>query len=274
VASTAAFGIMHYVSFASDFGMRTVTIDREVIFQALRYSAAILGILGTHEMGHYLACRYYEVDATLPFFLPFPSIAGTAGAVIKIREALPTRNALFDMGVAGPIAGFLAIVPVLFWGMSLSNVLRVPPHMDGFTLGEPLLFKLATWAVFGTVPDGYSVNMHPIAFAAWFGMLATAFNLLPFGQFDGGHLIYAAIGDRSRYFTLATFVASIAMCFVSRNWVVITILMLAMLYFVGLRHPRVVSEQEPLAPGRYAVAFLALVIFVICFMPVPFAAIK
>ena len=114
-----------------------------VLAWRLVYSAAVLGILGAHEMGHYLACRRYDVDATLPFFLPFPSLSGTLGAVIKIREAFPTRRALFDIAIAGPIAGFVVLVPLLFSGMHLSNVIPVPPDMDGYSLGEPLLFKLA-----------------------------------------------------------------------------------------------------------------------------------
>jgi membrane-associated protease RseP (regulator of RpoE activity) len=238
------------------------------------YSGAILGILGAHEMGHYLACRYYDVDATLPFFLPFPSLSGTMGAVIRIREAFPTRPALFDIAVAGPIGGFLVLVPLLFWGMRLSNVLHVPGDMQGWMLGEPLLFKLAVWMRFGAVPDGSSVNIHPIVFAAWFGMLATAWNLLPFGQLDGGHIIYATLGDRSRYFTLTTVAGAIVMCFVSVSWILMTTMMVAMLYFFGPRHPRVIADYEPLGPGRVALAIFSLVMFVVCFMPVPIESIK
>jgi membrane-associated protease RseP (regulator of RpoE activity) len=269
VATTTTFGIGHYLSFVSDFGARAVTLDRTAILEAFGYSAAILGILGAHEMGHYLACRYYGVDATLPFFLPFPSLSGTMGAVIKIRDPFPSRTALFDIGVAGPIAGFVVLIPLLFWGMSLSNVLRVPADMNGWTLGEPLLFKLATWLRFGAVPDGYSVNIHPVVFAAWFGMLATAWNLLPFGQLDGGHLTYATLGESSRYFSIATVIAAVAMCFVSYSWIVMTLMMIGMLVFLGSRHPRVMAEYEPLGPGRRAVGVFALVMLVLCFMPIP-----
>lgn len=251
-----------------------MNVDRSAVWQALVYSAAILGILGAHEMGHYLACRYYDVDATLPFFLPFPSLSGTLGAVIKIRQAFPTRNALFDIAVAGPIGGFVVLVPLLFWGMRMSNVMHVPPDMDGWTLGEPLLFRAATWLTFGSIPDGYSVNIHPVVFAAWFGMLATAWNLLPFGQLDGGHLTYATLGDRSRYFSLATVVAAIVMCFISYSWLLMTGMMLAMLYFLGPRHPRVLAEYEPLGPGRYALFVFAIVMMILCFTPVPIDPMK
>jgi len=236
---------------------------------ALAYSAAVLAILGAHEMGHYLMCRRYDVDATLPFFIPFPSLSGTLGAVIKIREAFPSRAALFDIAIGGPIGGFIVLVPLLFWGMHLSNVIPVPPDMDGYSLGEPLLFKLATWLKFGHIPDGSSVNIHPVVFAAWFGMLATAWNLLPFGQLDGGHLTYATLGDRSKYFSLATVAGSIAMCFITYSWVVMTLMMVTMLVLLGPRHPRVIDEYEPLGAARIALALFALVMFILCFTPVP-----
>ena len=237
--------------------------------QAVAYSASVLGILGAHEMGHYLVCRRYDVDASLPYFLPFPSLSGTMGAVIKIREVFPTRAALFDIAIGGPIGGFVVLVPLLFLGMHFSNVIAVPPHMHGYSLGEPLLFRLATWVQFGHIPDGYSVNIHPVVFAAWFGMLATAWNLLPFGQLDGGHLTYATLGDRSRYFSYATVGGAIVMCFISYSWVMMTVMMLAMLYFIGPRHPRVLAEYEPLGRGRSVLFALAIVIFVLCFTPTP-----
>ena len=283
VATTTLVGLDHYASFTSDFGTRTVLpggepgdflatwsiLWRAFGVQALAYSAAVLGILGAHEMGHYVACRRYDVDATLPYFLPFISLSGTLGAVIKIREAFPTRAALFDIAIAGPIGGFVVLIPLLFYGMHLSNVIPVPPDMNGFSLGEPLLFRLAAWLQFGHIADGYSVNIHPIVFAAWFGMLATAWNLLPFGQLDGGHLTYAVLGDRSRFFSLATVAAAVVMCFISYSWLAMTVMMVAMLYFLGPRHPRVLSEHEPLGPGRYALFVLAIVMFILCFTPTP-----
>ena len=238
---------------------------------ALVYSAAVLGILGAHEMGHYVACRIYNVDATLPFFLPFPllSISGTLGAVIKIREPFPNRKALFDIGVAGPIAGFVVLVPLLFYSMSRSTLVHVSMPPGSLSFGEPLLFRLVSWLKFGAIGDSAQLNLHPIGFAAWFGMLATAWNLLPFGQLDGGHLAYATLGDRSRYLSYATVAGSIAMCFISYSWVVMTLMMVAMMYFFGARHPRVLNEYEPLGAGRQAIAVIAVIIFVLCFTPVP-----
>ncbi|HWT45811.1 MAG TPA: site-2 protease family protein [Vicinamibacterales bacterium] len=274
VVTTTVFGVDHYLSFSSNFGTRVVAMNRHVWLEGFLYSLSILGILGAHEMGHYVACRRYDVDATLPFFLPFPSLSGTLGAVIKIREAFPTRTALFDIGVAGPIAGFVVLIPFLFVGMALSNVIRVPAHMEGWSLGEPLLFKFASWIVFGRVADGYSVNMHPMVFAAWFGMLATAWNLLPFSQLDGGHLAYATVGDSSRYVSLVTVAGAVVMAFVSYSWIAMTLMMVAMLVFLGPRHPRVVYEYEPLARGRIGLAIFAIVMFVVCFTPVPIDILK
>jgi membrane-associated protease RseP (regulator of RpoE activity) len=228
-------------------------------------------------MGHYLACVYYDVDATLPFFLPSPLLTGTFGAVIRIRDRFPHRKALFDIGVAGPIAGFIVLVPVLFIGLHLSNIARIPapsPDLEIWNLGEPLIYKAVRWWMFGPLPPGYDVNWHPVMFAGWFGMLATAWNLLPFGQFDGGHMAYATIGDRSRYLSIATIAGATLMCFVSSNWILMTIMMFAMLRLVGLRHPPVLIEHEPLGAGRYVIAVLVVLIFVVCFMPIPIQQVK
>lgn len=272
VVTTTGAGLEYYYSYLSALGTRQIAIDWSLVAHATSYAVAILAILGAHEMGHYVACRYYEVDCTLPYFLPFPliSISGTLGAVIKIRQAFPNRKALFDIGVAGPIAGFVVLVPVLFIAVQRSTLIAAPPPAAGtLYFGEPLLFKAATWLKFGTVSDAYQLNLHPIGFAAWFGMLATAWNLLPFGQLDGGHLMYATLGDRSRYVSLVTVAGSVVMCFVSVNWVVMTLMMLAMLYFLGPRHPRVVDEYEPLGRGRVALAIFAVIMFVLCITPVP-----
>ena len=261
----------HYAAFLSDFGRQPVTFEWALLTQGLWYSLTIVGILGAHEMGHYLACRYYQVDATLPFFLPFPTWTGTLGAVIRIREAFPTRTVLFDIGVAGPIAGFVALVPPLFAGLSLSTVVPAPPDQNLVYLGEPLLFRWAAWLVFGTLPDGYTLNIHPMVFASWFGMLATAINLLPFGQLDGGHITYATVGRWSTPISIATVAIAVVMTFISFSWIVMTVMMLVMLLLLGPRHPRVLYEFEPLGPGRAATALAALAMLVLCFTPVPIA---
>ncbi|HVL69206.1 MAG TPA: site-2 protease family protein [Vicinamibacterales bacterium] len=273
---TTLVGVLHYHGFVSDFGRAGADFDfsrwlhPSVLATGLWYSLTLLGILGAHEMGHYLFCRRYDVDASLPYFLPAPiPLTGTLGAVIKIREPFPTRTVLFDIGVAGPIAGFLVLVPALFWGLTMSTVVPEPPPQDVFMLGEPLLFQWGVTMVFGTVPAGYTVNIHPMVFAAWFGMLATALNLLPFGQLDGGHITYATMGRWSTPISLATVGTAILLTYNSSSWMFMTIMMLLMLVLLGPRHPKVIYEYEPLAPGRRLIALFALVIFIICFTPVP-----
>jgi membrane-associated protease RseP (regulator of RpoE activity) len=195
VLTTTFAGVGHYLSFLSDFRpLGRIALSASLVTHGLLYSATILAILGCHELGHYFACRYYDVDASRPYFMPFPfAITGTLGAFIKIREPIPSKRMLFDIGIAGPIAGFVVALPALFIGISLSHVVRVPADFVGAELGEPLLFKLMSWMIWGPIQDGYSLNLHPIAFAAWFGLLATALNLMPMGQLDGGHISYAVL---------------------------------------------------------------------------------
>ena len=233
------------------------------------YSGTILAILGAHEMGHYLACRYYRVDATLPYFIPMPLVlTGTLGAVIRIREPFPNRKVLFDVGIAGPLAGFVVLVPALFLGMSMSHIVDAV-RSDGFLLGRSLLYQFARWITFGHVPDGQLVSVHPMAFAAWFGMLATALNLLPFGQLDGGHITYAVLGRVATPISLAIAAAAVVMTFVYPGWILFTLLMLVMLFMSGPHHPPVLYEQEPLGAGRVGLAAFAVVVFALCFMPFP-----
>lgn len=270
LASTTLTGADHYLAYASDFGRQPVAISAALILQGFWYSATILLILGAHELGHYLACRYYQVDASLPFFIPMPLVlTGTLGAFIRIREPIPTKRMLFDIGIAGPLAGFIFALPALFVGMALSPVVRVPEDLVGFNLGEPLLFQAATWLTWGSLAEGYSVNLHPMAFAAWFGLLATALNLFPIGQLDGGHISYAVLGRRSTTVTLASIAIAIGLTFFSWSWLVWTFLLVAMTLVMGPRHPRTLDEDIPLDRTRMWMAVLALLVFVLCFTPNP-----
>ena len=270
LALTTAVGAGHYASFIAEFGRKPVQLNWALLLDGLWYSLTLLGILGAHEMGHYLFCRRYNIDASLPYFIPAPlPLTGTLGAVIKIREPFPTRTVLLDIGAGGPIAGFIVLVPALFLGMTMSTVVPEPPAEDVFFLGEPLLFQWVATLVFGTLPEGQTINMHPMVFAAWFGMLATALNLLPFGQLDGGHITYATMGRWATPISLLTVGIAIVLTYQSSSWMFMTLMMLLMLLFLGPRHPRVIYEYEPLAPGRIFVALFALVIFIVCFTPVP-----
>jgi membrane-associated protease RseP (regulator of RpoE activity) len=276
IVTTTFVGALHYFSFATGFTQEASDLGLAVLreprfyLSGLWYSATILAILGCHEMGHYVACRRYDVDATLPFFLPAPlPLTGTLGAFIRIRARIPSKRALFDIAIAGPIAGFVVAVPALFIGLAMSAVERVPEDFVGMELGEPLLFRAAAWLVWGSMADGVSINMHPMAFAAWFGLLATALNLFPIGQLDGGHIAHAVLGRRSTYVTLATVACAIALTFVSASWLVWTILMVIMLFAMGPQHPPTLDEHTPLDRTRVGLALVALAMLIVCFTPVP-----
>ncbi len=271
LASTTLAGADHYLGFLSDFIARAPQISTTAaLIHGLWYSGTILAILGCHELGHYFACRYYDVDASLPFFLPVPFLlTGTLGAFIRIREPIPTKRMLFDIGIAGPIAGFLVALPALFIGLSMSHVAQVPPNFTGFELGEPLLFQFASRILWGAPPAGYSLNLHPVAFAAWFGLIATALNLFPIGQLDGGHISYAVLGRRSTQVTLAMLGVAVVLTYFSSSWLVWTGLMIAMLVMFGPRHPRTADEHIPLDRARIVLAIVALAMLILCFTPAP-----
>ena len=275
VVTTTMVGASHFFGFNQGFNSDAVVLpdfrDPAFYLAGLWYSATILAILGCHEMGHYVACRYYGVDASLPYFLPAPlPLTGTLGAFIKIRARIPSRVALFDIGLSGPIAGFVVAVPALFIGLGLSAIERVPEDFSGVELGEPLLFRAAAWLVWGDVADGMSINMHPMAFAAWFGLLATALNLFPIGQLDGGHVAYSVLGRRSSFITLAMILVAVALtALVSMSWLVWTILMVVMLFAIGPHHPPTLDDEAPLGTARLVLAVVGLVMLIVCFTPAP-----
>jgi membrane-associated protease RseP (regulator of RpoE activity) len=270
--TTTFAGWLHYESFLVSISTAppTVTFSLGTFLHGLSYSVPLLVILGAHEFGHYAYCRRHDVDATLPYFLPAPlPLTGTFGAVIRIREAFPSTRALFDIGVAGPIAGFVVLLPFLWFGITHSVAVKFPDNVDVIYFGEPLLFRAMAWLHFGTLPDGFDVVLHPMGFAAWFGMLATALNLLPFGQLDGGHIAYAALGRRAWLVSVGTLATTLLLTLRSSSWISIAVIMLAMAFFLGLRHPTVAAGEEPLDGRRRLVAVFALVMFVLCFTPVP-----
>ena len=267
VGSTTYYGSLHYQGFVTDFDR--VVLRETTLWHGLWYSGTILAILGCHELGHYFACRYYRVDASLPYFLPAPLLTGTLGAFIRIRQPIPTKRMLFDIGVAGPIAGFVVSVPALFLGLSLSRVLPLPEEFSGYSLGEPLLFQFAAWLIWGDAPAGYSLNLHPMAFAAWFGLLATALNLFPIGQLDGGHISYATLGARSTWVTLGATAVVVLLTFRSASWIAWAVLMIVMMVTMGPRHPRTLDHHIPLDRTRVWIAIAAVAMFVVCFTPAP-----
>ncbi|MCC6905215.1 MAG: site-2 protease family protein [Anaerolineae bacterium] len=193
--------------------MPTPEVWRAALGTGVLYTLALLGILGTHEMGHYLMSRRHGISATLPFFIPFPNLLGTLGAVIAMREPTPNRKVQFDIGVAGPLAGLFVAIPVLLIGLLLSQVgtvdqfiANLPEALRGQTSimseGNSLAYLAAKFVVFGRIlpAGGEDVWIHPVAFAGWAGLLVTALNLLPVGQLDGGHVVYGLFGEKARRF--------------------------------------------------------------------------
>jgi membrane-associated protease RseP (regulator of RpoE activity) len=242
--------------------------DPELLRIGLSFSIPALFILLCHELGHYIACRIYGIPCTPPFFLPVPINFGTFGAFIRIKAAIQSKRQLFDVGVAGPIAGFVALIPFLLYGIAHSR--PVPGStgtgaMDLLLPGHCLAIQLATRLFHGPLPAGTILNLHPTALAAWLGLFATSLNLLPLGQLDGGHILYAAAGRLQRRLALPFWLALALLGFYWQGWLLWCVIVLV----IGLRHPPVHDENLPLDRKRQALAWVALAIFVLSFMPVP-----
>ena len=264
-------GTSFYLSYLHGLGKLPSAFDVSLVLGGLWYSGTFLAILGAHEAGHYLYCRRYGLDASLPYFIPVPfTITGTLGAVIRIREPFRTRTELFDVGIAGPIGGMIVLIPALFYGFTLSTIVPEPTSGTVMYFGEPLLFQWVAHLVIGTLPQGSTINVHPVVWGCWFGLFATALNLLPFGQLDGGHIVYAVFGERiAKIVSAVTALGLAAMIGLSITWIVPTVMLLAMWRWIGLRHPVPLSPYEPLSSGRRAFALIALVALVVCFTPTP-----
>jgi membrane-associated protease RseP (regulator of RpoE activity) len=236
-----------------------------LLLDGLAFSITLMTILLAHELGHYFACRYYGIDASLPYFLPFPlPPIGTMGAFIRIRSPIYTRQALFDVGIAGPLAGFVVLVPALLIGIAESKIIPGIAQRGELIFGIPAIQRIFEWIIFPHVRSA-DILLHPIARAAWVGILATALNLLPIGQLDGGHILYAFVGRRhkllSRIFVLALIPLGI---FYSPSWFVWA----ALLFFFALRHP-VIYDITRLDKNRVALGIAALVIFLLTFTLAP-----
>lgn len=246
--------------------------DAAAIAAGLQFSLPLLMILLAHEFGHYWMCRYHRVSASLPYFLPAPWGLGTLGAFIRIRAPIHTKRQLFDVGVAGPLAGFVVLVPFLLAGIARS--VPIPLHLSQG--GTPTLVLGGSWAMRlamavlhpGLAPD-MGLDLHPYALAAWVGLLATSLNLLPLGQLDGGHILYAVTGRWQRRLALPLWLALGAASVLWVGW----LLWAAIILLMGLRHPPVRDEASPLGPGRLVLAVVALLLFVLCFMPAPLAVV-
>jgi membrane-associated protease RseP (regulator of RpoE activity) len=239
--------------------------DPTSLLTGFPFSVSLLSILGVHEMGHYLTARRYGVQVTLPYFIPAPVGLGTFGAFIKMRSPVVDRRSLFDIGIAGPLAGLILAIPVLMIGLRLSEIVPSGGRL-GVSLGSPLLFTLLQEMVLGPIPEGKDVLLHPVAFAGWIGLFVTALNLLPLGQLDGGHIAYALVGRQSEKlaFVTAAVLALLGLTF-WLGW-----LFWAFLGFMlGFRHPQPMNDVTPLDPKRRLLGLGALILLFCLITPSP-----
>jgi membrane-associated protease RseP (regulator of RpoE activity) len=240
--------------------------------EGLIFSGSLLAILASHESGHYLFCRYYRVDATLPFFIPQPPLLmpGTFGAFIRMKSPVPSRRALFDIGLAGPLAGFIVLIPIALAGvLTLQPVDQATMESGGWIFHDPLLFRLIARAFRINLENG-KVNSYYLA--AWFGALVTALNLMPVGQLDGGHGTFSVFGRTAhRWIGIMAFVAMAATSVLGWLWhgspsgFVYVVLLAIML---RVRHPEP-QQMEPLGVWRIVAGIVTLIVFVLCFLPFP-----
>jgi len=276
--TTTAAGFILHVVFLSQTQQEVVTrvlrslVNPLDLLNGLPFSFTILAILLAHEMGHYLACRFYGIQATFPYVIPAPpplNPFGTFGAVIKIKSLFSDRKQLFDVAIAGPLAGFLIVIPALVIGLQQSRELTwVELGEQPISWGQPLLLRLGATVFFpGDIDAG--MKFHPILLAAWFGMFATSMNLFPIGQLDGGHIVYAIFGRRvHRIVSYAVFGVLIALGLFQLP-MLLYLVFAFVLVFIGFRHPRPRTEFASLGKERLVVALLGLLVFLFTFMPIP-----
>lgn len=270
------------ISLTMEPGFRAF-LEPRVLALSLLYAGVLMVILTGHELGHYLTCRRYGLDATLPYFIPAPNLFGTFGAFIKIKSPINWKRQLFDVGAAGPLSGFMLTLPALFIGLMYSKVVPLAAGEGTVSLGEPLLLKLVSALVLKPVPDGSDILLHPVAFAGWVGLLVTSLNLLPLGQLDGGHVAYALFGGKKRVLSSVILGALILLgVFFFAGWLIwgglglVFVLVVrlkrpAALYrlAIRLRHPPIQDEDVPLSRGRVIVGVLIILIFILSFIPDP-----
>src|SRR2546425_9583902 len=235
-------------------------------YGAIFFSIPLLTILGSHEMGHYLVAKHYKVQASLPFFLPSAPPLGTLGAFISMRDPIPNRRALLDIGVSGPLVGFAIAIPVTLAGLALSTAsTALPPNAVGEAIRPSILFSFLS--LFFPLPSSFS--LHPLAFAGWVGLFVTAINLLPAGQLDGGHVARALLGRRQFYVSWAAVLVLFSLSFVTTypGWFIFGFLIL----MLGVRHPPPLNDLTRLDPARKLVGIVAAPLLIVTFVPQPFA---
>ena len=241
------------------------------LLKGIPFSFTLMFILGTHEFGHYYYAQKHKVDATLPYFIPAPPflfLIGTFGAFIKIKSPIYRKDALLQIGAAGPIAGFVIAVPALIIGLLLSDVVEKNNIQGALILGDSILMKILTWITHPKLMDTQDIMLHPIAFAGWIGLLVTMLNLLPIGQLDGGHVAYAMFGKKQRLIGQIAFIFLIPLSFLSINWLIWGLLLLILMRSV--KHPPIQDIHIPLSDTDKRIGYICLLIFIVCFIPAPF----
>lgn len=274
LASTLVVGAQYAASYASGqspdfdqlFSMYGVLLAHpQILLSGVPFAFTLIGILLAHELGHFFACRYYGISASYPYFLPAPTLIGTLGAFIRIRSPIYNRNALFDVGLAGPVVGFLFAVPALAIAVLYSRVVPFSDAHASVVFGQPLVMRFLVAAIRPGVAPG-DLLLHPVGRAAWVGFFATALNLLPGGQLDGGHILYSVASKYHRKITLIVALLLIPLGLIFwKGWIMWSVLLLA----IGFRHPPLLNRWEKLNRTRLVWAAVAVLIFVLCFMPMP-----
>jgi membrane-associated protease RseP (regulator of RpoE activity) len=226
-----------------------------------------MAILLSHELSHYFASKKHHTKATLPYFIPAPSLIGTFGAFIKMKSPIVTRKALIDIGAAGPFAGFLLSVIAVIVGLRYSSVVHVADSESILSLGDSLLFSLLSRLVMGVPPASHEILLHPVAFAGWIGLFVTSLNLIPIGQLDGGHIAYAFLGERHKFISVILVGTLLLLGFLSwEGWAFWGAVMIVL----GLKHPPVIYWEVPLDRTRKVMGMFALIMFILTFIPSPF----
>lgn len=238
----------------------------EKIYLGLPFSLTLLLILLTHELSHYFMSRRHHVSATLPYFIPAPSIIGTFGAIIKMKPPIPDRRSLIDIGASGPIGGFIVAVIATLAGLHLSEVKPSGEIQEGIYFGSSILFSFLSDIVLNVDPDKFDVLLHPVAFAGWIGLLVTSLNLLPVGQLDGGHISYALFGEKHALIAKITIPVLVVLGVVFwPGWLIWAVLMIIM----GYKHPPVVYPYIELDRKRKLTGWISFIIFILTFTPMP-----
>ncbi|OQX92798.1 MAG: hypothetical protein B6D58_01040 [candidate division Zixibacteria bacterium 4484_95] len=240
----------------------------KIITAGIPFSFSLLAILLFHEFGHYIASRRHGVNVSLPYFLPFPNIIGTLGAVIRSKSPFITRKQLFDVGAAGPLSGIVVAIPIVIWGLAHPRFIPETTDITGLiTLGDSLLFSFINIIVQPPTPDGYMAVLHPVAFAGWVGFLVTMLNLMPIGQLDGGHILYAMFGKTQHKIARLSFFVLLALSFLWLGWIFWGLFCLIL---IRANHPPTVMDDIPLDRKRMLIGYICIIVFILCFMPTPF----